>query len=202
MHRARRALRRIVRTDTLRLPTRQRGTCAMRWRPGTRRYVLGCVIIAAYPALTLFPYDWTRPTRTTNGAARDETGAIAFRAPGIAKSVERPRWIAAAIESNRFSLELRLRPGSQSQSGPARIFTISADPLHRNLTVGQDGRNLVIRLRTPASDLNGLPPIVVPGVMDTSRTVDVHVAVRPDTAVVRIDGALHAQVPIPTKPLE
>ena len=37
-------------------------------------------------------------------------------------------------------------------------MSLSADAFHRNLTVGQDGTDLIIRLRTPATGDNGMKP--------------------------------------------
>jgi VanZ family protein len=173
----------------------------MRWLPGNWRYLAGCAIVAAYPALTLFPYDWTPPVRRMNGASFDDTGAIEFTSFGIARSDAPPPWVAAAMASHQLELHLRVRPTLPGQTGPARIFTLSADTYHRNLTVGQQGEDLIIRLRTPSSDRNGLPQIRVPGVMDTARTVDVHLLVKDETAEVRIDGATRGRIALGSRPL-
>jgi glycopeptide antibiotics resistance protein len=56
------------------------------------------------------------------------------------------------------------------QSGDARIVTFSPDTRHRNATIYQDGRDLVLRLRTPLGGPNGtglefvLPEAVPDGV--------------------------------------
>lgn len=44
------------------------------------------------------------------------------------------------------------------QSGPARIVSYSKDVSKRNFTLGQEKRNIIFRLRTPLSGLNGSTP--------------------------------------------
>lgn len=63
--------------------------------------------------------------------------------------------------ANRFRLDLVLSVTDTTQGGPARILSLSRDPWHRNLTLGQDGSSLVVRLRTPFSGLNGTHPALV-----------------------------------------
>jgi len=51
------------------------------------------------------------------------------------------------------------------QAGPARLLSISPDAFDRSLTIGQDGPDLVIRLRTPFTGPNGRSPeFIVPNV--------------------------------------
>lgn len=70
-----------------------------------------------------------------------------------------------ARQTNYFVIEARVTTAARDQRGPARIVSISADAEHRNVTLGQMGDKLVIRLRTPAAGENGQKPeILVPGV--------------------------------------
>ena len=77
--------------------------------------------------------------------------------------------IAQAESSDKFSttdmysrseltLEVWIAPADVQQRGPARIVSYSKDPHVRNLTLGQHGRDIVFRLRTPVSGLNGTRP--------------------------------------------
>lgn len=75
------------------------------------------------------------------------------------------RLIERVQETNQFTLFLACTTAAPAQSGPARIVSISADPTHRNLTLGQEGEALVVRLRTPVTGENGTEPeLVVPGI--------------------------------------
>ncbi len=152
------------------------------------RVLLAVAILAAYPLASLSPFHplrWGFPKRVANGAELPAQGGILFPTPGIVRSVGPPDWVAAAMRSQRLELALRVRPFSSDQTGPARIFTLSADPYLRNLTIGQDGENLILRLRTPETDLNGirangLPVAEFPGVFRTPAAwVEIHLEIEP-----------------------
>jgi hypothetical protein len=57
-----------------------------------------------------------------------------------------------------LSVVVWMRPENVTQGGPARIVTYSQDSFSRNFTLGQAGKSLVFRLRTPASGWNGTAP--------------------------------------------
>ena len=152
------------------------------------RVLLATAILAAYPIASLspfYPLRWEFPRKVANGADLPAQGGIRFPTPGIVRSVGPPDWVAAAMRSQRLELVLRLRSFSPDQTGPARIFTLSADPFHRNLTIGQEGENLILRLRTPGTDLNGTgannsPFAQLPGVFRTPAAwVEIHLAIEP-----------------------
>lgn len=73
-------------------------------------------------------------------------------------------------DTSQFTLGVVIAPANLTQTGPARIISISGDPFHRNLTLGQDGTDLIIRLRTPVTGQNGqLPELSIPNLfMDTT----------------------------------
>ncbi len=152
------------------------------------RVLLATAILAAYPIASLSPFHplrWGFPTRVVNGAELPAQGGIRFPTPGIVRSVSPPDWVAAAMRSQRLELILRVRSFSSDQTGPARIFTLSADPYRRNLTIGQEGENLILRLRTPETGLNGTraddgPFAELPGVFRTPAAwVEIHLAIEP-----------------------
>lgn len=74
--------------------------------------------------------------------------------------------ISQALEnSSQFSMELRAASNDLTQTGPARIVSISEDPYLRNLTVGQQETDLVLRLRNPLAGLSGgQPELILPNV--------------------------------------
>lgn len=90
------------------------------------------------------------------------------------------RWLETSTPATRlstriattseFSVLVALHPAATPQSGPARIITLSKDVSNRNLTIGQEGDALVIRLRTLGTGNNGLrPEFRVPGIfIDTA----------------------------------
>jgi VanZ family protein len=67
--------------------------------------------------------------------------------------------------TGKFTLFVEAQTGDTRQTGPGRIVSLSTDPLNRNFTLGQEGPDLVFRLRTPFTGLNGSDPaLIVPGV--------------------------------------
>jgi len=66
--------------------------------------------------------------------------------------------LAGAKASNQFAIEAIVTPNKASQIGPARIISFSLDPYKRNFTLGQDGNQLTLRLRTTQTGENGLRP--------------------------------------------
>ena len=78
---------------------------------------------------------------------------------------------SALQRTGRLTLSAVVFNDDSSQSGPARIVSLSGDPLNRNFTLAQKGPNLVFRLRTPFTGNNGNPPqLEAPGVFGTSRS--------------------------------
>ena len=57
-----------------------------------------------------------------------------------------------------LTVEAWVAPGTIQQSGPARIVSYSKDWSERNFTLGQAKGNIIFRLRTPVSGLNGVNP--------------------------------------------
>lgn len=74
------------------------------------------------------------------------------------------------VHSSQFSLDIGFASNQAAQTGPARILTISAGSQARNLTLGQEGSDLVVRLRTGVSGVNGLyPQLVLQNVLSDGR---------------------------------
>ena len=74
--------------------------------------------------------------------------------------------------ADSFTLLVDATTASPTQAGPARLLSISSDPQHRNLTIAQEGSDLVVRVRTAFTGDNGISPeFVLPDVFrdDASR---------------------------------
>lgn len=71
------------------------------------------------------------------------------------------------IRTGKFTIYLKLESRELDQKGPARIFTLSNDADHRNLTIGQMGTKLILRIRTPLTGVNGAnPQVAIPNVFE------------------------------------
>jgi hypothetical protein len=92
------------------------------------------------------------------------------------------------------------------QSGPARILTFSLNPYERNLTVGQEGADLIMRLRTASTDKNGMiegkPVARVPRVFLTSDWIDLRIAIEPERIRIRVGDEPVIDEVLPFRPLE
>ncbi|MCS6799823.1 MAG: LamG domain-containing protein [Myxococcota bacterium] len=107
------------------------------------------------PPLDLVLGDPTPP------AAHWRRGAIRFDRSNILQtSGAATRLTDACRTSGEVSIEAWVEPDNETQGGPARIVTVSADPHFRNVTIGQDGSSWIARIRTSGfGDLNGMPQI-------------------------------------------
>ena len=87
-------------------------------------------------------------------------GGLSIDANTIVQSAGPPASMYAALNaSNVITIEAYVRAANLSNTGPARVVTLSQDPNERNFTVGQDTTDWIYRQRTSASDLQGNPQI-------------------------------------------
>ena len=63
----------------------------------------------------------------------------------------------AIKQSNEITIEAWVAAANTTQSGPARIVTISSNTTNRNTTLGQQGDKFNARLRTTSTGNNGTP---------------------------------------------
>ena len=71
-----------------------------------------------------------------------------------------PSLLAACKAGNELTVEAVVTPQDLKQNGPARMVSFSLDPGRRNMTLGQQGKFLIFRLRTPRTGVNGTQPEV------------------------------------------
>ena len=70
------------------------------------------------------------------------------------------RLVQACNATNQISIEAWIKPANLSQIGPSRIVSLSSNPYYRNFTLGQEGSEYEVRLRTTTTSENGTPAIV------------------------------------------
>jgi hypothetical protein len=92
-----------------------------------------------------------------------------------------------------FSVEVWLSPGNLSQSGPARIVSMSQDSGQRNFTIGQSGPDLAIRLRTTETDNNGIPELDTKKQVLSQRMIHLLTVYDGNIKKIYIDGKLHSE---------
>lgn len=162
--------------------------------------VVVAAVLTAYVALALAPFRWAPPRRVANAAAVDASG-LRFPAPGLARTPSPPAWLEAAAATNRIRVDLRVRTHAPWQEGPAAIFTVSRDLHLANLTLCQEGGDLVLRLRRPGSTPNGKPAHTLAEVFTDTAWRDVALDIEPGRLRLAVDGRLVLDRPLPANAL-
>ena len=97
--------------------------------------------------------------------------------------------VDAVRATNEITLEAWLAPVNTTQTGPARIATLSTNGSARNVTLGQVGDGYEVRLRTSDKSTGGLPELSSPA--GSASTAVQHVVFSRDIAGVEtifVDG--------------
>ncbi len=86
-----------------------------------------------------------------------------------------PSKLARAVrQSGRIRLSLSAQPGIRDQHGPARIVSMSSDPGNRNITVAQEGEDVIVRIRRRWAGANGDRPFYrIYGVLSIEHPIDI-----------------------------
>ncbi len=140
-------------------------------------WLIAALTFLAYPLVAFWPYEFTEAF-VVNHVERGSLGGWSFPERGIVHTDGPPEWVEKAIGTHAIDVDLRVRPSSLEQEGPARIFTVSYDADYRNVSVDQQGDGLIIRLRTEGRDHNGQPAFEVPGVFDSDDWIDIRLWIR------------------------
>ena len=168
--------------------------------PARRLGRLTAAAIAVYALASLWPFVLDAPARLTNGARPSPEGGLDFATPGLAVSDGPPAWVQAALDSQSVQLELTLRSEALPTSQFKPILTLARDKHRRNLTLAQEGRELVLQLRTPDSSDKGRA-FVVRNLFPAPEWTDVVVTVEPGRVRVSVDGVKRVDRELPTRPL-
>lgn len=130
--------------------------------------ILAALYLAVLFWALLYPFEFSSPfVMRQNGVAwpGDARGAR-FDGSGLLISAAPPTALFRRLTSGSgLSVELWLASASADQEGPARILTYSLNPWERNVTLAQQGTDLVVRLRTTETNANGLPAVFVSGAL-------------------------------------
>ena len=98
-----------------------------------------------------------------NKAVKWGKGSLEIIGQTMIRSIKVPTKIIKTVKgTGELTVEVWVRPANLKQDGPARILTISKDTSNRNFTLGQDGGNYDLRLRTSKTSRNGLPSLASP----------------------------------------
>ena len=149
-----------------------------------RRFIV-VATAAAYFCLALLPFAWEWPIVDNHAVWRGEV--IAFPTPGLARSTHLPEWTADALASHTVRVSLAVLPYRERQTGPARIFTSSYSPHLRNLTIAQEGRDLVLRVRADERDDNGRPEYRFADIFTANRWHRIDLTIAPGRMLLAVE---------------
>ncbi len=131
--------------------------------------------------------EWTERPDTSGGAGTALPGRSWLRSDGPASGLAH-----RLRETNAFTLRVRCATDDTNQDGPARIISNSVSPYLRNFTLGQQGSDLVFRLRTPDTGVNGYPlQVFVPEVFSDHHPREILVTYDGATLLVAVARADH-----------
>lgn len=87
--------------------------------------------------------------------------------------------------TSQFTIGVIVQTANTQQTGPARIISNSINTLERNFMLGQEGNDLIFRLRTPTTGENGSrPSLIIPDVF--TDTLPHHLIITYDGHLIRI----------------
>lgn len=157
------------------------------------------VYAMALALILLWPFDFTFIDRKNHVRWNDASPGIEFTGEGqvISDSMSRPLF-ERLVNGRGFSLEVWIHPANHHQVGPARIVSYSLNPNYRNFTLAQQGPDLVMRLRTEQTDLNGLEPMLtVKDVFISPKPLHIVVSYDFQEQRVFVNGHLWTTRPVP-----
>jgi hypothetical protein len=149
--------------------------------------------LPVYWTLAFAPFQLDPQRFAPNRLERLAGAGVRFEAPSLLRTRTPPSWLTEVARGAPLRIDLEVRSRTSPQRGPARILTISDGFYRRNLTLAQEGSDLVVRLRRPASDANGKPPFLVRNVFARPEWRRLVLEIRDATLRIEVDGAVEVR---------
>jgi glycopeptide antibiotics resistance protein len=137
---------------------------------------------------TLVPLAWQG-----GPSVSQESSGVLVTSQHWLESVSPPTLLVDKLkETSQLMLSFKVATIETTQTGPARIISLSENPYSRNFTIGQQENNLVFRLRTPITGKNGQrPEFIVPNVFLDTNFHRLIITYRGSTVRFYVDSAEH-----------
>jgi hypothetical protein len=166
------------------------------------KWAFGILATLVYLAVGFYPFNWVFRAPTFNNERAELTSdGYTFSKPGIAYSNTAPEWVLKAVDGSFIEIDLEVKAAHNQQFGPARIFTVSENQNLRNLTIAQEGEDLIVRMRNPDTGLNGIPPYVVKRVFSSSAWHRIKLSFTTSALTIHVDESKPPlYVTLPEKP--
>lgn len=166
------------------------------------RILIITAAVLLYLGVGYYPFQVQMPVDITpNGASFGQDGHLQLSRPGIALGAASSEWLDAAMATSTLTVTLEVRPASVDTQGASRIMAVSKHNRLRNFSLGQRGSDLILHLRTPATDLYGAPPYRLRGALASPGWHRIEVDIVPRLLEVRVDGTKRLSAPLPAEPL-
>jgi hypothetical protein len=164
----------------------------------TNRWPILAVLTILYWAVGFYPYQLP-PYH--NGAVRTGGAVLEFDTIGIAYDRDPPGWLPTVIASSALRVTLEARAAATQKGRWGRILTLSRNSHRSNLSIAQDNSSLVVRVRSPETDLGGRPGYVVEGVFAQPGWHRIELSIASGLLTVITDGREVFRQALPPKPL-
>lgn len=148
------------------------------------------VLFALLMVESWYPFEAQLPVWWRTTPARIPTGSVRFDGHSVLVSPAPPTWLVMARQSGSLEIDLEVRTERPRQEGPARILTVSRDIHHADIMIGQQGEDLVVRVRRPGSDASGDPAFEVPRLFNDQGWHTISVLVAGDRLRIEADGRI------------
>ena len=109
----------------------------------------------------LWPFDFISIVRNDARWIENSKGIEFLEIGQAVSNASNQEFFDRLVKGSGLTLEVWLNTEDLSQSGPARILSYSKDQVSRNFTIGQSHDQLVVRLRTTETSLNGMNPHLI-----------------------------------------
>jgi hypothetical protein len=159
-------------------------------------FVAGVVLLLA---VSWWPFRLDVPRPLESGVETRSDGSLGFVDEAFASTTGPPSWLATALDQRHLEVALRVQSADPGQTGPARIFALSAPPrgasrdvLEHDLVIGQDGPDLIVRVVRPGPDGQGTPPLIAAGVFAQRTWREVELVLG-DEVTLTVDGRVRAR---------
>jgi hypothetical protein len=147
-----------------------------------------------------YPFNFQFPVKKNN-VSLPLSGGIQFNNIGIGHNLKPLKWLKPAIAESNLDIKLDFKTANIDQIGPARILTISKDIRHRNLTIAQEGADLILRIRTPLSNQNGYPPYRFKNVLNDKEWKQLHISITPKKLNISFNNVKKISNFLPNNPI-
>ncbi|TCK18193.1 VanZ like protein [Thiogranum longum] len=162
---------------------------------GGRRWLVMVAVSLLYWAFGFYPYQLP-PYH--NGAVHTANNTLRFDAPGIAYTREPPAWLPTVIGSSLLRVILEVRSETHQKHRWARILNLSRDSHHTNLSIGQNGSDLVVNVLSTEARHAGKIRTVIKEVFAQPGWHRIELNILPRLLTVTADGreVLHQRLAI------